>query len=82
MSIIHRIVQSKEAQSIIKEVNEMIILLNTLETELIENWKKNVANKCEEFLKLPLFSRRAKCNELQLNFHPEVNIIFQLSIIK
>lgn len=58
----------------------MIISLNKIEADLIENWKINVAYKCEEFLKLPLFSRRAKCNELQLNFHPEVNHILQLFI--
>lgn len=71
--MVFRIVQSKKAQLIIKEVDEMIISLNKLEMDLIENWKVTVPTKCEELLKLPLFARRFKCNELQLNFHPEVN---------
>lgn len=53
----------------------MIISLNRLETDLLENWKMTVSTKCEELLKLPLFVRRSKCNELELNFHPEVNRI-------
>lgn len=73
MKYIFRIVQSKKAQCVIKKVDEMIILLNKLEIDLIENWKVSVPKKCEELLKLPLFARRSKCNELQLNFHPEVN---------
>lgn len=46
--------------------------------DLLENWKVAVPQKCEELLKLPLFSRGSKCNELQLNFHPEVNFIIKL----
>lgn len=53
----------------------MIVSLNELETDLIEKWKATVPKKCDELLKLPLFARRSKCNELQLNFHPEVNKI-------
>jgi hypothetical protein len=56
-------------------VDDMIISLNKLEIDLIENWKVNVAKKCEELLELSLFTRKSKCNELQLNFHPEVNQI-------
>ncbi|KAL4135288.1 hypothetical protein QTP88_006906 [Uroleucon formosanum] len=73
----HPILQSKEAQSIIKEVDEMIVSLNKLETDLIDNWKVTVSNRCEELLKLPLFDRRSKCNELQLNFHPELVAILR-----
>jgi len=50
----------------------MIVSLNKLETDLMDNWKVTVSKRCEELLKLPLFDRRSKCNELQLNFHPEV----------
>jgi len=56
----------------------MIISLNKLETDLLEDWKVTVSTKCEELLKLPLFVRRSTCNDLQLNFHPEVNRIFIL----
>lgn len=73
INLTFRIVQSKEAQLIINEVNEIIASLNKTETDLLENWKVAVPQKCEELLKLPLFSRGYKCNELQLNFHPEVN---------
>lgn len=55
----------------------MIISLNKLEMDLIENWKITVPKKCKELLELPLFNRRSKCNELQLNFHPDVNQIFK-----
>lgn len=54
----------------------MVVSLNKLETDLIDNWKVTVSKRCEELLKLPLFDRRSKCNELQLNFHPEVNKIY------
>jgi len=53
----------------------MIVSLNKLETDLIDDWKVTVSKRCEELLKLPLFDRRSKCNELQLNFHPEVTQI-------
>lgn len=58
-----------------KEVDEIVSSLNKFELELLENWKVTVSKKCEEFLKLSLFARKAKFNELQLNFHPEVNKI-------
>jgi len=54
----------------------MIGSLNKLETDLIDNWKVTVSKRCEELLKLPLFDRRSKCNELQLNLHPEVTQIY------
>lgn len=75
-NLIFRIVQSKRAQLIIKEVDEMVISLNKLETDLIENWKITVSKKCKELSQLPLFNRKSKCNELQLNFHPDVNQMF------
>lgn len=59
----------------------MIISLNKFSTDLIENWKSTVSTKCQELLKLPLFVRKSKCNELQLNFHPEVNQILLFKII-
>lgn len=55
-----------------KEVEDIIDSLNKFENDLLENWKATAPQKCEELLKLPLFTRRSKCNELQLNFHPEV----------
>lgn len=76
-----RIVQSKKAREIIKEVDEIITSLNKLEADLLENWKITVSQKCEELLKLPLFSRRSKCNELQLNFHPEVKSVIWILYI-
>lgn len=78
MNTVFRIVQSEKSQLIIEEVDKMIVSLNKLEMDLIENWKVNVPTKCEELLKLPLFARRSQCNELQLNFHPDVNHIFLL----
>lgn len=77
-----RIVQSKKAQFVLKEVDDMIISLNKLEIDLIENWKVSVPKKCEELLKLSLFARKSKCNELQLNFHPEVNLIYNYLTIQ
>lgn len=71
-----RIVRSKEAQSIMKEVDDIVVALDRFEKDLLERWKATAPQKCEELLKLPLFSRRSRCNELQLNFHPEVYFIF------
>lgn len=59
-----------------KEVDEMITSLNKFESDIIEDWKVSVSKKCEELLMLSLFTRKTKFNELQLNFHPEVNTIF------
>lgn len=39
---------------------------------MLQNWKTTVPQKCEELLKLPLFSR-SKCQDLELNFHPEAS---------
>lgn len=54
----------------------MIVSLNKLETDLIEKWRVTVPKQCDDLLKLPLFARRPKSNELQLNFHPEVYKLF------
>ena len=73
---VYRIVQSNEAQAVIKRYENFVVLLREFEEKLFLEWANVIPSQIERNMKHCLLARSKNNSDLLLNFHPQVILSF------